>query len=319
MPKKGLTAVTEMLTAEVSLVNRGANLKERFPLSKSLEETEMEEILKAVMEMGLDSEEKLAEILKKAEVSEKGSAAGTAAVKILHAFKDELPAAVFADLAKAAGVVKEEDPANPEEDEEMKKELVEKQALVKKLSELAVAKAEDPAGLAAEMAKLLGVEKAPVTKSAVTPEMEALLKSRDDELTAIKKQLDEERDTRATKEWTDKAEKELQFYPGKSAAELGTMLKALHDHDPKLAETQFEQMKKASSLLQESAMLRETGGASLSGQMGGSTMDKVRKLADNLIMKSDVTLTREQAIVKALEMNPELYAGYISENPQMEG
>jgi hypothetical protein len=36
-------------------------------------------------------------------------------------------------------------------------------------------------------------------------------------------------------------------------------------------------------------------------------------------MKSDVTLTREQAIVKALEMNPELYAGYISENPQMEG
>lgn len=279
------------------------------------------EVMQAILEMEADDTEKtLVEVLKKAKVSEKGVDAIKHSARILEAFKDELPEGLHEQLTKTLSLAKAENPfAKPDEEDEdeMKKALAAKSELVKKLTELHKTKGGDAEALAKEIAKLLGVDAkpAPVAKAEVSPEIQALLKSRDDELAAIKKQLDTERDERALAGWIEKARTDLEFYPGQSAEELGGMLKSLEDHDADLAKAQFESMKKSSDLLKNSAMLSESHGGVVKSLGNGSAHDKIQKLADNLIQKSDVTYTKEQAFTKALEMNPELYAEYMTEHP----
>ena len=298
---KPLTAVTSMEASEVSLVDKGANRKKRFPIFKS-EERMDSEILKAVLETEVDGEKRLAELLAKAELSDKGQAAVQAAVRLLSSFKDELPEGVMGMLQEAAGLPSEAPEANDAEKTEDGKED------------------EEPEEAAAGDA-----EKAETEDEAMSEDIKKELEVRDLQLVELKKQNEEfqkslkvERDARELAVWVDKAKADLSHYPGKSSDELGAMLKTLHDTAPEIAQAQFEQMKVASEALKESTLLKSAG-ASGGSVSGGSAWDKIEKLADGYIEKAENGTDRATAIAKVLEMNPDLYSAYLQENPKQIG
>lgn len=241
-----ITELTELKALEVSLVDAGANKKKRFPIFK--QELDMDEILKAVLETEVDEEAKLGEWLEKAKLSDKGKAAVTSVLRMLSAYKDELPKDVLDALAATVGYdkakAKKEEPKK-EEDEEMTE------------------------------------EKKEVKKEEMDPEVAAVMKAQATEMEALKAQNEQitkalraETDARKLMEWTAKAEQELSHYPGKSAKELGLMLKTAEDKDPEFAKQQFEVLKSASVAFAASPILKEagrTGGADHRGAPGSKS------------------------------------------------
>lgn len=317
MAKKELTAVTNMRAAEVSLVKRGANQKKRFPLFKSEESNMDNEILEAVLKTEVDEESELSELLEKAGLSDKGKSAAQAAVRLLSSFKDELPPGIVEKLTALAGIKKQ-----PMDEDEEKKPLFpdmkDKDAVKKWLEDA-------PEDLQKMFGDTLDPDDADEKGEEMSEDIKKQLEARDSQLVELRKQNEEfqkslqiERDARELSVWVEKAKAELSHYPGKSADELGAMLKTLHDTDPKIAADQFAQMKTASEALKESALLKSAGAAG--GQVsGGSAWDKIEKMADGYIEKSSVNLNKSQAIAKVLDMNPELYSEYLAENPKQTG
>ena len=311
MPKE-LTVVTDMKAAEVSLVKQGANRKKRFPIFKS-EESMNPEILKAVLETEVDVEKQLEEIFAKAELTDKGKAAAAAAVRLLNSFKDELPPGIIDKLVSISGVKGEADKAkNPMEDEE---EMEAKKAKAKKAKKAEDEEDEDS-------------KKPPFLKSgdgegeAMSEDMKKELAERDTQLEELRKQnetfqaqLTKEKDARELSEWIEKARAELAHYPGKSVEEMGAMLKGLNDMDQSVAVAQFESMKAASLAMKDNAILKNAGGMG-GGGANDSAMAKIEKAAEGIIEKSSTIVTKQQAIAKALDMNPELYSAYLADNPK---
>ena len=149
------------------------------------------EILKAVLETEVDGEKRLAELLAKAELSDKGQAAVQAAVRLLSSFKDELPVGIMAKLQEAAGLPSEA-PEGAADDAEKAEPTDEK---------------EKPEEAAAGDA-----EKAETEDEAMSEDIKKELEVRDLQLVELKKQNDEfqkslkvERDARELAVWVDKA------------------------------------------------------------------------------------------------------------------
>lgn len=313
---KQLTSLEDPQWSELSLVKRGANKKKRFPITKGAEMITLEEVLKTVLEGEIESETELEEIFKAAKVSEKGVAAAKGALRLLEAFKDELPAGIVAKLAKIAGMK-----AEGEEEEKKPGFMFPDKAN----------KAEFDAWLEAmpeDLKKSFTIEDEPEEENMDTKnlpdEVQAILKEREDELSELKtknekieKELAEAKDKRELAEWTAKAEKDCSHYPGKSVEEMGQMLKSLNDADPELAKAQFESMKQASEALKSSVLLKESGaGGAQAG--GGDAWSQIEKLADGLVEKSgDLDFTKEKAINTVLESDrgQALYKQYLEENP----
>lgn len=297
--KKDLTELTELNALEVSLVDAGANKKKRFPVFKQEKENMDQEILKAVLETEVDEEASpaLGEWLEKQKISEKGQAAVRSVLRMLSAYKDELPKDVLDKLADVAGYPMPKAKAAMPEDEEDKYPMPKDKT--KKKDE--------------EVCKM---------EQDKTPELDEIQKAQATEIDALRKQNEEinkklkaETDKRELAEWIQKAENDLSHYPGKSSQELGTLLKGLHDKDPEFAKQQFEVFKSASDAFASSGILGEAGrSGALSG--GGSAWDKVEKMAEGLVEKSeDIHMTKEKAVVKVLEARPDLYSQYLRENP----
>lgn len=284
--EKDLTSLTGLKAAEVSLVKRGANLKKRFPVYK-MEEEKMDEIIKTVLESETDNEAALVDFMKAAKISEKGMTAARGALRILNAFKEEIPNDLIRKLEDLAGYEKPDD-KYPEPEKK------------------SVKKADDG------------------NKPELPPEVQAILKQQNDELTAVKKQAEEsaaalktERDARELQGWVEKARNELSHFPGKSAEDLGRVLKALHDVNPDLAKEQFEQMKTASETIKKSALISEAGTFGSAGNGAGSAWDQIQKMADSMIQKSeDPRFSKEKALSKVMELRPDLYQRYLEEHPQ---
>jgi hypothetical protein len=318
MPKD-LTQLSGLNSLEVSLVERGANKKKRFPIFKQEDQMdhEFEEILKAVLETEVDEETDLEEWFAKAKVSPKGMAAVKSALRMLSAYKDELPKDALDKLAAAAGYPSPKAAQQEEEEEDKYKypEAKSKDKIKKWLDSM-------PEELRKTIEYTEPKEEEPVHDK-LPEEVQAVLKAREDELKAIKaenekitKALEVERDKRELEEWTAKAEKELSHYPGKSTEELGKMLKDLHDANPEVAKVQFDSMKAASEAIKKSALLAERGSVGGVSQ-SGSAWEKICKMADGLVEKStDVNFTREAAIAKVLDMRPDLYSEYLDEHPR---
>ena len=315
---KQLTSLEDPQWSELSLVKRGANKKKRFPITKG-EETmvTLEEILKAVLEGEIESEEKLEEIFKAAKVSDKGVAAAKGALRLLEAFKDELPAGIMAKLAKVAGMKAED-----EEDEKpgfmfpdkAKKAEVDEwlEAMPEELRKQFTPIEDEP-------------EDQDMDTKNLPEEVQAILKAREDELEELKKtneqiakDLSDAKDERELASWMAKAEKECSHFPGKSVEEMAKMLKSLNDVNPGMAQAQFESMKAASDALKTSTLLKESGagGGSVGG---GDAWSQIEKLAEGLVEKSDdLDLTKEKAVNRVLESDrgQALYKQYLEENPQ---
>ena len=303
MVEKKLDELSNLITVELSLVNKGANEKKRFPVFKAKESSmETQEVLKAVLETKVDREDELAEVITKAGVSEGASTAVLGALRLLSAYKEELPADVLKSLQEVAGMPPVEITKGENMSEYKYPEATDAEGVEKWVEGI-------PAEVLSKIQK--SADKPVEKKLELPPEAQAIFKAQQDELEKVRKDLKAEKDLREIAEWTTKAKAHLSHFPGKSVEEMGTMLKALHDANPELANEQFESMKAASAAIKEGLVLKSAGSVGLTA--GATAMDKIEKLAEGLVQKSEKPLTKQQAITKVLDQNPELYAQYIEE------
>jgi len=270
---------------EVSVVDKGANKKKKFPITKGLDNMN-EEMIKALLEARLEGEEAVNEAIKKAKLSDKAAAAVKNALKILKAFEGELP-----------------------------------EGLVKSLASLEVAKKEDPKGSKKPEDFMNKIKKQLDSDS--QQHLEVLKKAQDAQLEAIRKQSDAQaaelramKDAAALKAWQDKAETDLSHYPGKSTSEMAVMLKSLAATDQKQADELFTSMKAASDALKQSTILKAAGKVGTGQGLGGSVVAKVEKMAADIISKSADGMTKDEAIVRVLSSQPDLYTQYTAEKQE---
>ena len=281
-----MNELSNLKPLKVSLVKRGANLKKRFPITKS-EEQEMDwnEVLKAVIITEIDQDKELDEFLKASEdMEEEGKKAIKAAMRILASFKEKIPEEAMNKIAALAGFESKRC-----SDEEMKKELDE----VKKQLEEAK-KGDSDMSMSEEIKK----------------QFDDMRKEHQNELERVRKQLEEQTDANKLAEWISKAEKQLEFYPDKTAQELGAKLFKLEKADPELAKEQFEDMVNVSKKLEQSRMFEEVG-VTGRGDQANSIIEIVAKEADEMI-KANPKLTKEQAEAMVYKNNPKYYAAYLN-------
>jgi hypothetical protein len=277
--------LTDLNVAEVSLVGRPAN-KRSFLVFKSAEggnkmpeiNEQILEVLKAELPKEMEAE------LVKANLSEKAVDAVKGALKILSAYKSEMPADILGTLAKLAQM---ENPRHYDDDKKKAK-------TTKGLESYAPVKKADGSF------DLSGV---PEEQQAI---VEALWKQAErSEL--LEKQLKEEQDQRLIKQFVEKAQSFVNL-PIK-AAEIGPVFKAIAEKSPKEFEQIDALLKAVDTALAESKIYKELG----SNHQGASNAwDKVEQMAAQIVQK-DENITKEQAITRVLEQNPNLYSEYLAE------
>lgn len=288
MTKRRITSLKDVKTLEVSLVERGANLKRRFPIMKARGDT-MGEILVEVLKAEGQSEavQKLEGMLKE-EMPEDAKAAIMAAMKLLEAFSDIMPVGeALAALGGASGEEVEVEAAEePAEDEAEKME--EEDELKKTLDNL------PPAAQAA---------------------IDAIWKDRE-ELVAksaeLEKSLGEEIAKRSRREYLAKAEKSLCNIPGHSLEEVVDLMIEVKATNEELGARVEKALEASSAALQGGALLVEAG-RSVPDTTGGDPWAKIQSIAKSEVEKSGGSLSMPQAIAKTIQTNPELYAQYNQE------
>ena len=136
-----------------------------------------------------------------------------------------------------------------------------------------------------------------VVKSAEIPEIAAAL----ERLTTLEKSIEMNEFTEIAKKYAPLGEKE---------DELADTLYAMKKSSEENYNAYIGVLEKSLSLVEKSGVFAEIG-KSASGATG-NTVDKISAAADE-IMKSDATITRDQAVAKAWIENPELVAEYEKE------
>lgn len=268
--------------AEVSIVPRGAN-KKKFLIFKEVD-SPMEEILKAVLETPLENEAEVDRMLKAAKLSEKAQGAVRGALKILSAYREELPKDILNTLAGLAGY------GYPAPTEKEGKEKYKYPAPAKKADG-----SYDFSGIPEE----------------VRPMVEALWKQNEEAVKKaeeLEKVLKAEREERLRKEYIAKAAgfKHLPVKP----EEFGLVLKGLAEKAPEEYSKVEGLLKVVDEALGQGKLFSELG---RSGEgAGGSAWAKIEKAASEIVQK-DGKLTREQAVAKVLDEHPELYEEYLRE------
>lgn len=138
------------------------------------------------------------------------------------------------------------------------------------------------------------------------PELaERIAKAEQDAEEAIAK-AEAEEDKRIHREMIDKAA--TMPHLGTGVEEMADLLFDLEKSDPDLADRVVKVFRSSSARLENADLFDEIG---KSGEGAG---DSVLEGAVTEIMKADGELTREQAIVKAMELNPSLYDNQIKEH-----
>jgi len=277
---------------EVSLVPRGANRK-KFLIFKE-DDPPMEEILKAVLETELEDEQKVEEVLKAAKLSDKAKGAVKGALKILSAYKDELPKDIMKTLAGLAGY------GYPEPAEKAKGKKDEEEDKKKKYGYPAPTKKEDGSydfsGIPEEVR--------PAVEALWKEQQEAVKKAEE-----LEKVLKEERDKQLRKEFIQKAADEFANLPTKPE-EFGLVLKGLAEKAPEEYTKLEGVLKAANEAIEKGALYAEIGRGGMPA--GDSAVAKVEAMAAGLVQK-DANLSRMDALAKVLAENPKLYEQYRKE------
>lgn len=291
--------LTDLDAKEVSVVNRGANRKKKFPIWKA-EITEMyetKELLAAVLETEAENEEQLDQWIEKQEMSEKAGNAMKAALRLLSAHKDE--SAVMKALGSFETITKQK----PEEEEE------------KKTKAKAKKKDEDE----------YPPPKKSVSKSELSPEIEAIFKSQEDRIAkseeknqALGKVIKELQDSGRKKDFIQKAHDELGYIPGQSDEELGELLMSAHDVSDKFGQQLEGVLKGLNETVKASSLLTTSGSARRSSS--GGAWQKLEALADGMVQKSTdsaepISKAKALDVVMKSEEGQRLYQEYLSENP----
>jgi len=275
---------------EVSLVPRGAN-KKKFLIFKE-DDSPMEEILKAVLETELDDENKVEEVLKAAKLSGKAQNAVKGALRLLNAYKDELPKDIMKTLAELAGYGY---PAPTEKAKDKDKD-----------------KEKEKYGYPAPTKKEDGSYDFSGIPEEVRPAVEALWKEQQEAVKKaekLEKVLKEERDKQLRKEFIQKAADEFANLPTKPE-EFGLVLKGLAEKAPEEYAKLEGVLKAANEAIEKGALFAEIGRGGMPA--GDSAVAKVEAMAAGLVQK-DANLSRMDALAKVLAENPQLYEQYRKE------
>ncbi len=273
MPKK----IDNMKSDELSLVDKGANLKGSFPITKSKDQTMNEEIIKAVLETADDSEKGLDEVFTKSELSDEGKNALTGALRLLKGYADQIPAEALTGFGDLLGLKAPEPVEKAEEPKPVKESKGE----------------EMDENIQKQFADMQELHKAEIT---------ALKKG----AVKLTEQLEKSEDIRKQNEWAVKVEKSLSHYPGNSIEELTKSLFELEKANPALATEHFKVMSEVSENMRKSELMTERGSSAIGG---GTAYEKIQKMAKGLVDK-DAKLSLEDAEARVIESNPELYDEY---------
>lgn len=279
---------------EVSLVKKPANGRTFYMRKAADEEIKMDEKILAVIDTPAENEAKLDAVLKE-EMSEDAVRAVRAALRLLDAFKDEIPSDTLAGLADAAGMdhMMEEKMLMGDEEKgyKMRKgdEATEPEALLKS--------ADIPAEL--------------------RPTIEALWKSNEESAKRVEQLeavLKAERDEQLLASETERVEKSFSHVPGLESGKLAAMLIELRKSAPTSADGVEEVLAatEAAMVAKESGAFEEAGQSVATEPTESTAWGRVKAMASELVTKGEHD-TQAQAIDDVLTRNPELYAAYLAE------
>ena len=246
-----------------------------------------DEKLLALLETPAENEAKLEAVLKE-EMSEDAVRAVRAALRLLDAFKDEIPSDTLAGLADAAGMDAYEEN-----------------------------KSDEPAAKSAEPADPADVLKAAELPEELRPTIEALWKSNEEAATRVAQLegvLKEERDRRLLNDETERVTKSFGHVPGIEANDLAAMLIHLRKAAPDSASSVEEVLaatERAMTATQDEAFA-ETGVTAPVEPGAATAWGRVEAMASELVTKG-LKQTQAQAIDHVLTVNPELYSAYLAE------
>lgn len=278
----------DLKAVEVSLVPKGAN-KKKFLILKNEEseedmETNLQEILKELLENELDNEQEVEEVLKQKKLSPKAVNAVKGALRMLNAFKGELPKDILSTMASLAGygAMKQ----NPMEEE--------KKPYGYKYGEKKMKK-EDLEGL--EIPKEIKA-----TLQTLWKENEDMVKKAEVLEAMVKKQEDE----KLTEKYVAVAKsfKSLAIKP----EEFGAVLKEIAQKAPDSISMIEEVLKGADEAVTQGGIFKEVGS---SARGTANAMDKIEKKAEEIMVNQKIS--KAEAITKALEEDPNLYNEYLKE------
>jgi hypothetical protein len=284
---------------EVSLVNKPAN-ERMFLLLKQEGGNTLEvlnDVLKSLNELDidLDNSEGIENILKKMKLSEKACDAAKGALKLMTAYKEEMPKGFMEKLISMAGYGEMEDeemekPANPKGGKEMPKQplVAEKKRMKKEDGSLDIDAIPEESR---ELVQMLWKEHESAIKKA--DELEAILKA--------------EREIRITKEYQERGAN----FPNIGTAEaVGGILKKAYEVSAEYGLQVETSLKDANAKIEKSDLFKEIGSDAVSNN--DSSWAKIEELAKSYVAKGDGR-TMAQAIDRVLAENPQLYEEYIRE------
>lgn len=293
MSKRRITALKDVKTLEVSLVEAGANKKKRFPIMKSRSNA-MDEILVEVLKAEGQSEavEKLEGLLKM-EMPDDAKKAVMAAMKLLEAYSDMMPVGEALAALRSASGEEEAEPkeAMEEEAEKMKEEEAKKEEesdeekLMKSLGELP--------------------EAAKGAMQAIWKRNEELAKKLEDR----ESELGVEIAKRARREYLAKAEKTLCNIPGHSLEQVVDLMIDVKARDNDLGDRVEKALEAASAAMQGGPLLVEAG-RNVPDMSAGDPWSKIQQIAKSEVEASGGRLKMPAAIAKAIQTNPALYQEY---------
>lgn len=284
MPSDTINMLTNLQTAEVSLVRRGAN-KKRFALTKS-EGGEMSfgDVLKNVLETPAEGEDTLVQSLKAAGRDDESIEVARANFRLQNGFRDKLDPEDFGSIAKASGYEVPAKAAVPAEE--------------------SVKKSHVPAEMPAELQAVWKAQQ---------EEMELLRKANEEassQIVAIRKEAQR-------KELVAKCAAEYAHVPGMSSEQMGEMLQKAYEVGEAFGRQLEANWAQTSEALKKSELLRPAG-RSGHADSEASALGKLNSIAKQYVAK-DAGLTKEKAFALALKKNPGLYEEYLAENPAQTG
>ena len=293
MSKRRITALKDVRTLEVSLVEAGANMKKRFPIMKSRSD-QMDEILVEVLkaEGQSDAVEKLESLLKM-EMPEDAKKAVMAAMKLLEAYSDMMPVGeALAALRSASGEEPEPEPeevkveaAEEMEEEAEKEEESDEEKLMKSLGDLP--------------------EAAKGAMEAIWKRNEELAKKLEDR----ESELGVEIAKRARREYLAKAEKTLCNIPGHSLEQVVDLMIDVKARDADLGDRVEKALEAASAAMQGGPLLVEAG-RNVPDMSAGDPWARIQQIAKSEVEASGGKLKMPAAIAKTIQTNPALYSEY---------
>jgi|GEM_PF-1716486 len=289
-----MNKLSNLEAIEISLVPKAANLK-KFLILKSEGGSEMEEILKSILEMELENETEIEEVLKAKGLSDKAIGACKMALKVLNAYKEEVPANIISSLEDVCKAKEKYGYKMPEKKAKEKNGYpAPKQCETKK-----------PTKKSDGTYDLEGVPEE------VKPMLESLWKEHDEMIAkniALEESLKKINDEKITKEYVEKA-KEFDSLNSETE-ELGKVLKSIAEFDNAAYEKVLGILKSANEVVKKSDVFKEYGSSGTGD--AGSAWAKIENMANSIIQKGE-GMSKAQAISKVLEDNPELYNEYLGE------